>query len=91
MNGGYVLIDCKGLDLIKGQTEQTIQGLYKRVQTAMTTGKPFFAKNCVWDDKPVTPIQCFAIQFDGYVIVTASTLQVVITNQDKVTINNLVA
>lgn len=27
MNGGYVMIDCIGLDLTKGSTEQTITGL----------------------------------------------------------------
>ena len=90
-NGGYVMVDCSGLDLIKGNTPQTISGLYKRVQAAMDTGKPIQACNCVWDDKPVTPVNTFAIQWDGYIICTASTLQIIITSLDSVTINNLVA
>lgn len=90
-NGGYVGIDCKGLDLTKGSTEQTIAGIYEDVQTAMETGKPIVAYNCIWGaGKPVTPINVFAIQFDGQVIVTSSTLQVVISSNDHITINNMV-
>lgn len=90
-NGGYVMIDCKGMDLTKGSTEQTIAGIYNDVQSAMETGKPIVAYNCIWGaDKPVTPINVFAIQFDGQVIVTSSTLQVVVGSNDHITINNMV-
>lgn len=90
-NGGYFLIDCKGMDLTKGSTEQTIAGLYEDVQTAMATGKPIVACNCIWGaGKPVTPINVFAIQFDGQVIVTSSTLQVIVGSNDHVTINNMI-
>lgn len=90
-NGGYVMIDCKGMDLTKGSTEQAIAGIYADVQTAMETGKPIVAYNCIWGTgKPVTPINVFAIQFDGQVIVTASTLQVIVGSNDHVTINNMV-
>ena len=91
MNGGYIMIDCQSLDLIKGSTPQTISGIYKRVGDAMKTGKPIFANNCIWDDQgTVTPIAVMAIQFDGYIICTAATLQIVITAADVVTIVNLV-
>lgn len=91
MNGGYMMIDCKDLDLTKGSTEQHIAGIYANTQKAMKTGKPIFANNCVWGtDGPVTPIAVMAIQFPGYVIVTASTLQIVITEADTITIVNLV-
>ena len=91
MNGGYFMIDCEGLDLIKGQTPQTIPGLYKRVQTAMKSNKPIFAVNCIWDTNGlVTPLNTFVIQFDGYVICTASTFQITITPSDVVTIVSMV-
>lgn len=90
-NGGYVGIDCKGLDLTKGSVEQTIIGIYSDVQTAMATGKPMVAYNCIWGTaKPVTPINVFAIQFDDQVIITASTLQVLVGRNDVVTIVNMV-
>lgn len=92
MNGGYVMIDCTGLDLTKGSTEQTISGIYSRVRECMKAGKPIFANNCVWgNDGVVTPIAVMAIQFPGYVIVTSSTLQIVITSSDTITIVNLVS
>ena len=36
MNGGYIMIDCKGLDLTSRE-EQTISGLYKDMVTAIKT------------------------------------------------------
>lgn len=90
MNGGYVMIDCAGIDLLKGETPQTITGLYKKVQDAMKTGKPIYAGAMIWGSgKPVTPVQVFAIQFDDMVICTASTLQVRVTSGDIVTIVNM--
>lgn len=86
---GYISIDCKGLDLLAAES-QTITGLYADVQEAIKTSKPIFAVNMVWGDvSPISPVQVFTVQFDGYVICTASTLQVIITNEDGVTINNL--
>lgn len=91
MNGGYVLIDCTGLDLTKGQTPQTISGIHKKVKTAMESGKPIYACNCNWGGKDVTPIEVFCIEFDNDIIATASTLQVVISDSDAIIINNMVA
>ena len=91
MNGGYVMIDCTGLDLTKGSTEQSISGIYARTQNCMRTGKPIFANNCVWGSNgTVTPIGVMVVQFPDYVIVTASTLQIIITDSDTITINNLI-
>ena len=91
MNGGYILIDCTGLDLIKGSTPQTVNGMYSNVKRAMIINKPMYCVNAIWGSgKPVTPIQCFAIDFGDVIIVTSSTLQIIITPEDSITINNLV-
>ena len=91
IKGGYILIDCTGLDLIKGDTPQTITGIYAKVKSAMQKNKLLLAQNCVWDDIPTTPIPVLAIQIDSNTIVaTANTLQIWITNEDVVTISNLV-
>ena len=91
MNGGYTLIDCGGLDLIKGSTPQTITGLYEKCKRAMALGKPVIADNMVWDTQgAVTPLNCMLVDFTTYIIATAATLQIVVTNEDVVTINNLV-
>ena len=90
MRGGYVNLDCVGLDLIKGSTEQSISGIYSKVKDAMNQNKPIYACNAVWGSNGVvTPIEVFCIDFGDYIIATASTLQVVITKADKVTINNM--
>ena len=86
---GYISIDCKGLDLL-AESAQTINGLYNEIQEAIETGKPMFATNLVWGDvSEISPVQVFSVQWDGYVILTASTLQVIVTTEDSVTINNL--
>lgn len=91
-NPGYIMVDCKEMDLTKGQIPQTISGLYKRVQAAMETGKPIFATNTIWGTgKPVSPIQTFAIQLlEDTVVCTASTLQIWINEEDTVSIANMV-
>lgn len=92
MNGGYCMIDCTGLDLTKGSTEQTIHGLYDKVRASMRCDKPVYAYNCSWGNIGImTPIQVMCLLFaaDEYIIATASTLQIIITKSDVVTINNL--
>lgn len=92
MNGGYIMVNCEGLDLLKGSTPQTVTGLYAACQTAMKTGKLICAYNCTWGVLPVTPIPVFLIQInESQVIGTASTLQIIVGNNDTVTINNMVA
>lgn len=93
MNGGYIMIDCSGLDLSKGSTEQTINGIYKKVADSMAKNKPLYCVNAVWGDYgKITPIGCFAnMSSSTDIIITSSTLQIIITNEDVITINNLVA
>ena len=92
MKGGYINIDCSGLDLTKGSTEQTISGLYQTVKSAFKANKPIFAYNAISGvNGIVSPIQVFIIDFDTYFVCTTSTLQIKVTNQDKVTITNLIS
>lgn len=88
--GGYSMVDCSGLDLTKGSTEQTITGLFKKVGKAIKGKRLILAENCNWGGKYMTPISCFALNYsDNLIIATASTLQIHITNEDVVTIVNL--
>ena len=92
MNGGYIMIDCKRLDLTLGDTPQTISGLYKEMQAAQKTGKPIYAYNMIWGEQGiVTPVQTFIVDFsaDDLLIATASTLQIRVTSADSVTITNM--
>lgn len=86
---GYIVIDCQGLDLL-AEDSQTITGLYEKIEEAIASGKPIYAINMVWGDvSGISPVHIFTVHFDGYIICTASTLQVIVTNEDVVTINNL--
>ena len=86
---GYILVDCTGLDLTKGSTPQSISGIYAKVKAAYNTTKPIYAINATWGTLAVTPIQCFAIDWTDYFIVTASTLQIIVNKNDAVTIVNM--
>ena len=92
MTGGYIMIDCKGLDLTSAE-EQTISGLYKAMTDAIKSGKPLYAYNCVWgsnSDSPMTPIPFFAQQWNSTMVVgTASVLNITCTSADKVNVTSL--
>lgn len=89
MNGGYAMVDCKGLNLL-AQSSQTIDGLYATCEEAYNSGKAILAYNCVYGTGvPTTPIQVFAIKESGTLIFTASILQIRVTNDDAVSIVSL--
>lgn len=98
MNGGYVMIDCKKLNMLGGHsTAQTITNLYAETKKAMETGKPIFAGNCEYGEGvPLSPIPVFAIIESDVLILTASILQVRIeknavnANDGDVKIYNLI-
>lgn len=92
MNGGYVMVDCKGLDLSTAE-EQTISGLYADMISAIDSGKPMYAYNCVWgtnSDSPMTPIPFFAQKWNSTMVVgTSSVLNITCTSADKVNVTSL--
>lgn len=89
MNGGYTMIDCKGMNLL-AQSAQTISGLYAKSLKALATGKPVIVNNCVYGTGvQMTPIPVFAIIEAGTIIFTASILQIRIASNDSVTIVSL--
>lgn len=90
MTNGYVLVDCKGLNLLS-ETSQTISGLYKASKAAFNTGKPIYAINCVYGTGvAASPIQVMGIIEDGVYIFTNSILQIRVANTDAVTITSLI-
>lgn len=90
MNGGYILVNCKGLNLL-AQSSQTINGLYKESVAAMDSGKPVIAANCVYGtDVPTSPVHVMGTIEGDYVIFTTSILQIKVKNDDTVTIESLI-
>lgn len=87
--GGYILIDCGGLNLL-ATDPQTISGLYAKVKKAHELNKPIYAVNCVYGSGvKLSPIQVFAINESGTIICTASILQIRVASNDSVTITSL--
>lgn len=85
--GGYIMIDCAGLDLTGGSTAQTITGLFQMCKKAMETRKQVQLCNCVsGTGVSVTPISA-ALNANGEdIVVTAATLQLWISSDDSVLI-----
>lgn len=88
-NGGYVMVDCGGLDLLS-QSKVTIDGIFAKCKAAYESGKPIIATNCVYGEGfPMTPISVMGIyQSDKYCL-TASILQIWVDEDDGCTIVSL--
>ena len=91
MIGGYKLIDCSGLDLL-ADSKQTITGIYAKVEEAYKTGKPIIAQNLEWGDVGImSPVAVMVLPYaENTYTATASTLQLVITSDDGVVVNNFI-
>lgn len=92
MNGGYMMIDCKGLDLTKLDETQTINGLYADCLKAFSYNKPIQAYNCIYGTVgKVSPVPVFAtIPEAGKMCLTSSVLQIFVTSADVVSINSMI-
>lgn len=88
MNFGVVNVDCTDLVLTNTET-QKISGIYGKCKEALETGKAVVANNCKWENKTVSPIMTFGIDFGTYFIFTSSILQIRINNDDTIVINNM--
>lgn len=87
---GYIMVDCKGANLLAQSTE-TKNGLYKDCEAAYNTGKPIIATNLQYGDGvPMTPVPVFCIEEAGVFIFTASILQIRVNSSDEITIVNLI-
>lgn len=89
LKGGYILIDCKGYNLLGAPTK--IDGIYDSCVEALHLNKPVFAYNMYWGSTAeITPIAVMLTTADDHITATTSTLQLVIDEDDTVTVNNLI-
>ena len=89
MNGGYFMIDCKGLNLL-AESAQTISGLSAQCEKAIKMQKPVFANNVKWGTVPMTPIPVMINKDSGQIVCTSATLQIWVASNDSVTIVNMI-
>ena len=84
MNGGYSMIDCKGLDL---DNLGTVTGLYEKALKAIKTGKPLVLSNVVKGNQVFTAITGFGgIESSTSVFISFTSATIHISNADVVTI-----
>lgn len=88
MNGGYTLIDFQGKDILSENLE--IDGIYKAVENAFNVGKSIQFVNAKHNSMNSSPITVFACKGDKKYYCTSSTLQLVVNEDDTITVNNLV-
>lgn len=90
MNGGYVMFDCRGLDL-SSASEQKKDGIYADALRAVQLNKPVSAYNCNYDGADFTPVPVACHMAGDTIIASFGTLQVFITTADVCTVQNLVS
>lgn len=88
MESGYIMIDCKGFDLLS-ESAVTIGGLFDRLTEAMKTGKVVIAHNLERDGGKTSPCPVFVTKPDARYCCAVSTLQIWVTNEDSVSVVNL--
>lgn len=91
MKGGYINVDCTGLDL-SSSDPQTIDGIWDKAVEAMKVNKPIMAYGCDYNGAVMSPVECFGwyIATDEIVIVGA-TLHVHIKDDDSCTVLDVAA
>ena len=83
MNGGYVIVDCDGLDL---GTLGTVTGLYAKVKDAIATEKPVVLAGIVNGEQAFTPIIAFGgVESATSVFLSFFPVTIHISNTDVVT------
>jgi len=88
--GGYVMIDCKGLDLTGGSTPQVLTGLHSRIADAFATEKLILLNNCRRGSGVfVSPIPVIVNASSTSYVLYNGTLAITVTNADSATVADL--
>lgn len=91
LKGGYIIIDCKGLDLSL-TTAQEIDDSFAIAKTALNSGKPIIAKNCVYGTAPVSPVTCFAWEISATeIVIVGATLHIHVKSDNTATVLDVTA
>lgn len=82
MNGGYIMIDCTGVNL--GNLGE-VEGLYNKVKDAIKTEKPIVLCNIVNDTQAFTPINAYGgVESNTSVFLSFFPITIHIANTDIV-------
>lgn len=81
--GGYVIVDATGLD-VSSTSAKTITGIYNRLLSAISTGKPIMLTGMVKGSAAVSPAYVSATIGTGGVI-TLTGFDATVASNDRVT------
>ena len=92
MNGGYFMVNCKGLDLTDTDP-QSIAGIWNDSVTAIATGKPIVAHGCIYGTGvPVSPVTCFGWYISATeIVIVGATLHIHIKSDNTATVLDVVS
>ena len=92
MNGGYIMVNCKGLDLTDTDP-QTIPGIWNDAVTAMGTGKPIIAHGCIYGTGVnVSPVTCFGWYIsETEIVIVGATLHIHVKSDNTATVLDVVS
>lgn len=82
-NGGYAIIDCKGLDLAN---PGTVAGLHNSIKAGVANGKILVMENCKNGTTEFSPITAYGGLEDGGVFVSFFPITLHVSTSDVVTI-----
>lgn len=90
MNGGYVMIDATGVDLL-AESSKTVAGIYNKFLKALQSGKPILAYGATYDTAGSSPIAVNVIPASNALTVYTGVYSIAISNADAVAVTNLTA
>lgn len=92
MKGGYILVDCTGIDLTESAA-QSIPGIWDKAVTAIAANKPIIAENCVYGTGVrVSPVTCFGWYIDtDEIVIVGATLHIHIKDDNTATVLDVVS
>lgn len=92
MNGGYYMVNIKGLDLTDTDP-QSISGIWNDAVKAIATGKPIVAHGCIYGTGvPVSPVTCFGWYISSTeIVIVGATLHIHIKSDNTATVLDVVS
>lgn len=90
MNGGYVMIDATGIDLL-AESSKTVAGIYNKFLKALQADKPILAYGATYGTAGSSPISVNVIPASNAVTVYTGVYSIAISNADAVVVTNLTA
>ena len=91
MNGGYIMVDCMGLELTETDP-QSIEGIWEKAKEAIKANKPIIAHNSTYAAAPVSPVTCFGWALSATeIVIVGATLHIHVKSDNTATVIDVAA